>query len=503
MAVEDSSAKNSGYEYDQEGESLGHRAVKGGMWMFLLKVVHRGLGFLRTIILARLLCPGDFGLFGIAVLMINFLENFSATGINAALVQKKESIKDYLDSAWTVNLVRSLVLFAILYFGASPVAYFFKSPEALDVIRVLAVLQLINGVENIGTLYFQKEIHFDKLFYLKFSGMIVNVVVSITMAFILKSVWALVYGALSGAFVKTLMSYVLHPYRPRLRFDLEKIKELLSFGKWLFGSSILVFLITEGDDAFVGKILGVTALGFYQMAYLLSNAPATEISNFVAQITFPVYSKMQDNLPRLREAYFRVLQLVAFLSFPISGLIFFLAPDFTRLFLGGKWMPMVPAMQVLSLWGLIRAIGTTTTQIFYAVGRPDLSTKVKFSQLLLIVVSIYPLTARWGILGTSLAIVAATLIPNLAACYLTMKIIGGSMHDLSKMLLLPLTNTLIVLATIVISRIWWKSGATFFVHIFLGLLVYVCVTNVFNHFFDYDMWFVLRRVRKEIKGARL
>lgn len=499
MVAEDTVNKKVRPEYGQEGESLGHRAVKGGMWMVTLRIVHRGLGLCRTLILARLLSPQDFGLFGIALLTINFLENFSATGIIAALVQKRESIDDYLDSAWTVSLARALLLFSILYFGAPAIAHFFDSPGALDVVRALAFIQVLVGAENIGTLFFQKEIRFDKLFYLNFSGMMVNVAASITMAFILKSVWALVYGALAGAAVKTLMSYVLHPYRPAIRFDLAKIKELLRFGKWLFGSSILVFLITEGDDAFVGKILGATALGFYQIAYQLSNAPATEISNFVAQLTFPVYSKIQDNLARLREAYFRVLQLVAFISFPLSGLIFLLAPDFTRLFLGEKWLPMVSAMQVLTLWGLTRAIGTTTTQVFYAVGKPDLSVKVKLAQLLLIIVAIYPLTAKWGILGTSLAIVGSTLIPNIAACYLAVKIIQGSVKVFGKALLLPLINTVTVIAVILIAKMWWQTSVAFFIHIVIGLLVYMAVTNLFNHFFDYDMWFVLRKVRQEMK----
>jgi lipopolysaccharide exporter len=486
--------------YGRPGESLGYRAIKGGLWMSAFKVSHRGLGLLRTIVLARLLAPHDFGLFGIALLAINFLENFSVTGINAALVQKKQDIEDYLDSAWTVNLIRSLVLFFVLYFGASPVASFFKTPGALEVIRVLAVLQLFNGVENIGTVYFQKEIRFDKLFYLRFIALIVNAAVSIAMAVFLKSVWALVYGALSGALTRSAMSYLLHPHRPRLRFDVDKIRELLGFGKWLFGSSILVFLITEGDDAFVGKVLGTTALGLYQMAYLLSNAPATEISNFVAQITFPVYSKMQENIERLQNAYLRVLQLVAFFSFPISGLIFVLAPDFTLLFLGRKWMPMVPAMQVLALWGLIRAVGTTTTQIFYAVGRPQLSTKVKVWQLFLIALAIYPFTAKGGIAGTSLAIVTAAIIPNLLACYKAVKIVGGSMGEFSKVLLLPLLNTLIVISCIYLSRILWSSRVAFLAAILLGVLLYICVTTLFNHYLNYDMWFVLKRVQRGAKS---
>ena len=245
-------------------QSLAQLAVRGSMWMLGYKLVHRGLGLLRTFILARILSPDDFGLFGIAVLAFNLVENFSVTGISSVLVQKKEDIKGYLDSAWMVNVMRSLLLFGFLYFGATPIAIFFGRPEVKELIKAIAFIQLFLGAENICTLYFQKEMLFDKLFYLKLSSIITNLIVSVVMALTLKNVWALVYGTLAGAFVKSVVSYFLHPYRPKLQFDPAKIKELLTIGKWFFGSSILVFLITEGDDAVVGKLLGAAALGLYQ-----------------------------------------------------------------------------------------------------------------------------------------------------------------------------------------------------------------------------------------------
>ncbi len=112
-------------------------------------------------------------------------------------------------------------------------------------------------------------------------------------------------------------------------------------------------MITQGDDILVGKLLGVSALGFYQLAYKLSNIPAIEIAHATSRVTFPAYSKLQDNLPRLREAYLRVLQLTAFLSFAIAGVILVLASDFTRIALGEKWMPMVPTVQALCIFGMI------------------------------------------------------------------------------------------------------------------------------------------------------
>ena len=215
------------------------------------------------------------------------------------------------------------------------------------------------------------------------------------------------------------------------------------FGKWILGSSILVFFITQGDDIFVGKLLGVTALGFYQMAYRISNIPATEITHVISQVTFPAYSKLQDNLPRLQEAYVKVIQLTALLSFPIAAFIFVLAPDLTRIFLGEKWMPMVPVMMVLVLWGAIRSMGATMGPVFQAVGKPEILTKMLAIALILLAILIYPLSMRWGILGTSLAVVFSTLASTLVASYVVVKVVECRMVDFYRGLAFPLTAAMI------------------------------------------------------------
>jgi O-antigen/teichoic acid export membrane protein len=327
-------------------ENLSQRTVRGGFWVFSLRIVQQLLGLVRLIILARILAPHDFGLMGIALLTMATLNTFSQTGFQQALIQKKEDIKSYLDAAWTVIIIRGIILFFILYFIAPYAAIFFKSPNALPIIRVIGFSVLFQAFTNIGVIYFQKELEFNKQFIYQLSGTLTDFIVAILAVLILRNVWALVFGLLAGNAARCFVSYLIHPYRPHLSSNLGKAKELFGFGKWILSSSILIFLITQGDDIFVGKLLGVAALGFYQMAYKISNMPATEITHVISQVTFPAYSKLQGDIPKLREAYLKVLQITAFLSFPIAGLIFILAPDFTRLFLGEKWMPMVPAMQI-------------------------------------------------------------------------------------------------------------------------------------------------------------
>jgi len=471
--------------------SLSQRAVRSGAWVFLLRVIQQLFSLTRLLILARILAPHDFGLMGIALLSMATLETFSQTGFQQALIQKKYDIKPYLDSAWTFLILRGVILFAILYLIAPYAAVFFDASEAKPIIQVIGLSVIFQAFTNIGVIHFQKELEFNKQFIYQLSGTLTDFVVAVAAVLILGNVWALVFGLLAGKAAMLVVSYLIHPYRPHLSFDIGKARELFGYGRWILGSSVLVFLITQGDDILVGKLVGVTALGFYQMAYLISNLPATEITNIISQVAFPMYSKLQDDLPKLREAYLKVMQVTAFITFPMAGLIFVLAPDFTMIFLGEKWMPMVPAMQILTLWGLIRSLGATTGPIFQGVGKPIIATKLQFVRLILLIIIIYPLTIKWGILGTSLAVfISGLLISPFSHYIVVMRITQCNVKTFMKFVILPALGTIIACITLLLSKHFIISSMghlSLFMVVIIGVISYTAMTILFDRFLDYNI----------------
>jgi len=482
-------------------ESLSKKVIRGGIWVFALRIANRSLGFIRTIILARLLAPHDFGLFGIAMLAIATLETFSQTGFQAALVQKKKNVEPYLDTAWTISAIRGIILFLILFSSAPVIANFFDSAQAALVIRVIAVSTLLSGFRNIGILFFKKELQFNKQFIYEFSGTLVDITVAISLAFILRNVWALVWGGLAANFVRVFMSYIIHPYRPRIKFEKEKFQELFAFGKWVLGSSILVFLITQGDDIFVGKMLGVTALGFYQMAYLISNLPATEITHVISQVTFPAYSKLQDDLPKLKDAFLKVLQLTAFISVPLTAGIFILAPEFTKIFLGDKWMPMVPAIQILVLAGLVRSIAATSGYVFYAVGRTKIDTILQIIRLIVLAALIYPLAIKWEISGISIAVFLSIFISNIGFNFMAIKITKCSVAHFIKMMIIPLINGTIAGLLILGLKTTMGTGILEFIILAcLGALIYLILVYLSDRLFNYEIQTLIKESIKSFRG---
>lgn len=390
-------------------DSFSKRAIRGGIWVFTLRIVNRGLDFIRTIILARLLSPTDFGLVGIATISISMLETFSQTGFQSALIQKKDTIESYLDTAWTFSALRGLILFSLLFIGAPMIGSFFNSPQATSVIRVIAFTLILSGFQNIGILFFQKELEFNKLFTYEIATVITHFAATITLAVVLKNVWALVFGGLFANFVRFCISYAIHSYRPKIKIEKDKARELFDFGKWIFLSSIVIFLARQGDDFFLGKILGVTALGFYQMAFMIGNLPSSEITGIISRVAFPTYAKLKMDPEKLNNAYLKTVSFIALISFPFAGGIFVLSPYFTSLFLGEKWMPIVTPLQILAISGLFRSLVGTGGALFNALGKPRFDFKMNLWKLIIIVITIYPLTKLWGISGTSLSVLLGLL----------------------------------------------------------------------------------------------
>lgn len=495
-------------ELSGPGQDLFGRAVRGGFWVFAMRIAIKALEFGQLIVLARVLGVEDIGLLGIAMLCMSILNTFTQTGFRAALIQKKENTQAYLNSVWTVGIIRGIVLCTALYFAA-PYAANLRVPEAkietaTAIIQVIGLSFLLEGFVNVGIVFFDKELEFNKLFLYRISGALTNVLVTICIALIYRSVWALVLGKLAGGFVRLILSYMVHPYRPKLSRDLKKAKELWGFGKWILGESVLGFLMTQGDDVFVWGYLGVASLAFYQMAYKFSNIPATEISNVISQVTFPAYSKLQDDIPRLKNAYLKILQFTAFLSIPVAGLIFILAPDFVALFLKDKWLPMVPALQILAIFGMVRSLGAATGPIFKAVNRPGISAKIGLVKLAIIVILIYPFTRKWGFSGTALVILLSSIAIKPIGQFMIIRILHCRFWSLVKVVILPIMGTCVMLATIgALKR--WLGGLTiltFLVTSLLGIGVYTAASLLLDLGLGYGVTKILREQLSLLRSSR-
>jgi O-antigen/teichoic acid export membrane protein len=424
-------------------ESLSHKVIQSGLWSLGGNWLIRGLGIIKMIILARFLSPVDFGILGLAMLSINALNVFSETGVESALIQRVKIGRSELNTAWTMAIIKGVLLFVVLFLSAGWIAAYFDNFALEPVLKVMAVTFLIGGCTNIGIVFFQKDLEFKKKAILESIADIAGTVIAILLAFWLRNVWALVIGSLVWVTVKCVGSYRLSSYRPQLQWNWHTALGLLNFGKHIFWINLIAFIITNVDDALVGKLLDLNMLGFYVMAYSISSIPVTSLSAELSRIFFPAYAKIQNDPQRIAKAFGQTFETVLLVLLPLTSLMITLAPNFTTVFLGEKWLFMVPALQVLCFFGLFRCVSGLFYPLHLAMNRPDIQTKIKSLDLVTFIILIYPLTLNWGILGTSCAMAIVYLINLISNIAFTSKLILIRWKKIAISLLVPIMISLL------------------------------------------------------------
>ncbi|MEK7572930.1 MAG: lipopolysaccharide biosynthesis protein [Patescibacteria group bacterium] len=385
-------------------------AIRGVGWVGLLRLFTRLVSFVRMIILARILSPSQFGIFGVAILATALLEVFTETGVNVILVQEKEDIKKYINSAWIISIVRGVLIALVIFSSAPFIANFFKSPESKILLQIISVVPLIRGFVNPFSVKFQKYLEFHKEFWYRFVIFLVDAIVSISFAFITKNAMSLVFGLIAGALLEVILSFLLIKPVPYLSFNKEYITKIFHRGKWVTLSGIFNYLYHNADNIIVGKILGIASLGLYEMAYRISLLPITEVADVVQKVVFPVYTKISGDKERLRKAFAKTLISVSIFSIPFGITIFLFAKDIVLLLLGAQWVSIIPVLRILSIFGVIRAISGSSSALFLSVSKQEYVTVATFISISGLLITIVPLVLHFGILGAGISALIGTLI---------------------------------------------------------------------------------------------
>ncbi|EMA08755.1 lipopolysaccharide biosynthesis protein [Haloarcula marismortui] len=470
---------------------VAERAVKSGIWMAGQNAFGRALQLVMLIILARLIGPSQVGLMGIALLTLSGVRKFTKMGLNSQLIQQADSnVDSYLNTTWILEATRGAVILTILVVAAPFIAQVFDSPQATDMIRVIGISPLILGLQNPGVVYFSKNLDFHKRFVYYLSGQVLQLVVAVGYALYDPTAWAFIIGFISADVMKLVLSYLLHDYRPWPSFDRAKAGELVDYGKWLTGSSILYWVYSEGDDAFVGWLLTPAVLGFYQYAYRFSNAPATEIAQVVSSVMFPALSKLKEDTSKLREAYLQTLRVTTFVAFPAAMGIMVIAPSFVKVFLGSEWETMIPVMQILAIFGLLRAVSKTFGPLWKAVGRPDYIMKLSFIRVVLLAIFIWPATEAYGIVGTALVVTGVFIFPMMPMnIYITVKTIDANFKQVFRELFYPLvaSGTMAAVCLYTASLLDVRPIIELPVLIILGVVVYTVLVLFLESQFNWGV----------------
>jgi O-antigen/teichoic acid export membrane protein len=395
------------------------QALKGITWTWILRFVTRMFSFLRVAIIARVLTPSLFGIYGIAELTLASIEVFTESGINVIIIQENKKIDDIVDTAWIFSILRGFVIFLVIFISAPFVASFFNAPKAAFYISLISISPLIRGFINPASVLFQKELQFQKEFYYRASLFILESLSAIFFVVLLKDPVGIIYGLIIGAVAEVILSFVVIKPTPRFNFDKQKFREIFSRGKWLTLSGIFNYLYHNADNAMVGRFLGTTALGFYDMAYSISMLPITEIGDTISKVILPVYTKISGDKARLKKAFNKTLFGMALFTIPVGIIFFVFAKEIVLIVLGENWLEAVPVFRVLAVFGVVRTILNAPYSLFYSLKKQEYTVVTTFVSFIVMIATIIPLMQKWGLVGAGIAVVLGSIaVVPITAWYL-------------------------------------------------------------------------------------
>lgn len=385
------------------------RFVEGSLWMIAMRWAIRGAGLVSTVILARVLTPADFGLVAMASLVLGLLVACSEMGAAQLLLRTRDTDRAAYDTAWTIILIQAVVLALLMYLLAWPASVYFKEPRLVEVMQAVAAGSVLSGFNNIGTVMFRRDLDFRRDFLFGFYSKVATVVPTIVLALVWRSYWALVVGPILGHLLEVLISYRMHPFRPRL--SLTGWRRFVTFSLWITPANIATFLNQKVDVFVVGGVANTAQMGAYNVASELSRMATAEIVTPMARALYPNYVKLKDNMDELTKAFAIVLRTVGIISFAFGFFVSAVAEDVVYIVLGDQWGDAVPLMQWLGVFGAFATIlATATGHILIVLHRERLMFTVNWLRLVVLTASVLAAAPLGGMVTIAAAATVSTAL---------------------------------------------------------------------------------------------
>ena len=469
-------------------DDLKQKAISGARWGFIENLSSLAVTFVVAFILQRwFLSPHEFGLVGHLAIFIAISISFIDNGFSAAIIKKPEPSRHDLSTTFVTNLVISLVCFGILQVAAPYVASYFDEPQLKALLRVLSLVLIINAVSIIQRVLLVKAVDFRSLTKCSVSASVVSGIVGIWMAFRGYGVWSLVGQQISRQLVNTLMLWIVGSWKVSLVFSRRSFRELFAYGSNVLFTGLLDTVFKNIYFPVIGKGFGTDVLGQYTGAEKYSNVTSNNLSQVVQRVSFPVLSKVQDDIPRLKNAFRTIIKVVMTVSVMMSFCLSVLSYPFIVGLVGERWAQAAHILSIICIAGAFFPAHYLYQNILQVRGKMKLYLAMDILKKVLMAVSIVI-----GIVFKDLDIllwglVAASVLTFVIYAYCSGRVIGYTpleqLKDLLPMFLACIVISLIVglvsgtFQVLCFNNLWydptWTNLASVAVALIVGALLVV------------------------------
>lgn len=353
-------------------KSVTERAVNGVGWMICWRLVARILGLISIAILARILIPADFGLVALAYAFARAIDATAALGLDYVLLRETQLDKDLYSTGFTISVIKSAITAFLVICFSHAFAIFFRDIRLKSILYCFALGLVFEGCENLGVIEFRRTLRFKKDFILLAAPRLMAVAVAIGLAIVLKSYWAMVISILVAKISRTALSYVLHPFRPRI--TLVARKQLLRFSIWMWATSIAIFVRDRADAFVVGRMINTASLGLFSAAFEIAILPITEIVEPVGRVLYSGISAAYHGGMEVGRTASRSIGAVTFILLPAAVGISLMAAPLIWVTLGPTWMAGYPLVQIIAPWAVWSIFPSVGSSALVVLGNPRVVT---------------------------------------------------------------------------------------------------------------------------------
>ena len=435
---------------------LKQKTITGVVWNGVGNIARQALQLIFLIVMARLLSPHDFGVFAILMVFVTFMNIFASMGVSQVIIYLDNPDQRMLSSIFYFNMAMGVCLFVLLYFLAWPIANFFDNQSIVHLLRIIGFLFIITALTLVQKSLLEKYLHFKRVVTLETIAFAGGTMAGIVSAKAGLGIYSLLIATLLNASIFSIALWLNSHWRPSLMFAFADIRKIWSYSLNLTGFSIINYFSRNADKFLIGKFLGSSALGIYNLAYKIMLYPLYNVSSVMIRVLFPAFSQIKHDNTRFKNSYLKAISFIALVTFPVMTGLLVVAEPFVAVIFGEKWQGLEVLLMIIAPIGMVQSIVTTVGSIYTAKGTTRLMFKIGTANAVVTLIS-FVIGLPFGVEGVAIAYAIANAImlyPNLKISWDQIDL--GVLVGLGK--LMPFFVASIVMAAIVYFQGDWMAS---------------------------------------------
>lgn len=474
-------------------DNLKAQTKKGLYWSAAGNIASKGLQFIFSIILARLLLPSDYGIIGILTIFITIIQLFVDSGFSNAIITKHDRTQKDLSTAFFFNVIVGIVGYLILYILSPFISDFYDMPILSPILKVIGLGVVFNSFNIVQVAHYAIRLDFKTPAKIIVITQVLSGIMGIIMAYNGYGVWALVAQQVCSGFLTLILNWIHVRWLPSLVFSIDSFKYMWNYGSRVLGSAIISTIYDNIQPLLIGKCFSSAELGLYTRAHGFAVLPSSNIAGVLSNVTFPLLSKINNDINRLAIVYRRLLKLSAFVVFPLMIGLAALSEPLVKFLLPERWYGCIILLQIICFSLMWQPVSLVNINLLNAAKRPDVVLKLELIKkpigLLLLFLSI-----PFGLVSMCCANLLVCVFAVVINTVLTSKTLNVSFYVQVKDILPVLLHSLIMGVIVYCSILLFDSNLLkLIIGSIVGCLYYLFSSKMFMKDYLADAIYLIRR----------